>query len=1698
MTGGSDHVGSKGAADVVMHCAADDLVELGFKVPDRRESKEMDKVAGYEIEPNLPDLGYLPRSISSSSLSRMKGSRGAEGSENGGPVVLVTDAEGPNGLACGGYGIVATVIFGREARLLWEAGTRLVQVQGFYRSKVISLEDNMPCSCAIAKGGSAAGLLNFLLRRRCALCAAAELRLLLPWVEAWRMPADWASRSRTWISREVLEGISQGPVQVVQQHREGVEPFTPDQWDGAIMDFKRFGGSEAVGMGVLTKSKFTLLLAAVEFRFPRMKGGLCRVKAALKGWDYARQPRRTVHMISNVCAWMCIHFCASGVPRLGFGIVIQGKFGMGPSEMLGVEADDVTLPEDWGYPGGSGPVVIGLGARAMTTAKRPQSVSFLEEQEPGLAEGLRILRRRTPKGQRNFPFSLAQYRGLIKTVQASCNLDVGWAQLYAQPICSLPWTGPPATGALRFAVPSMAGTRAPSGVKAPRRKGAAAQARGEGAKSGSEAGSWLEASAKMQAAAGRSLAKSLKSGKGGQLQWLMKCAPSGPLLGKLVLAAVLLGILPASLFPTTARGLVAMTDVAEEVGAAAGKIVTAGATVSTSVAKLGSAVTDGSIGLVEAAWRGVDLMDVHVQGSTGRFFVEDEDDWPAFLQEPEVQRVMQLEPEFSDELERLLLFSSATRPRGEFTHSAFRSPNMYQSVSFWVRWLPSGHVGIAWRVVAIRFRPQWANPAWWLLGMDESAEAPTMAEQLKVLSESCFPAPELDLGPEALRGGPRALEGVRNEKLDQQLAQLQKQLDNCIKKLATTPIRAQAEQLQGLKAELANTAQAINEAETFRVELKANRVAVYQQVDQICNEIEKSRMASVVISGSAEFNLPALMLVGKDAIDNMLQSEAFKEFTERFATAQAQAPAATGPPAYGKASTAPTASAAPVIEGMPTPWPLPSSTQQLGSTTKSVAAANKAVQQGSLGSGQVPLGDPMPAHELSHVQGVLSMLLEASAQDGNAKKREDIAKRLEILYSRLSSGQMKNSTSQKVLQLVKAIEAQDYATAGRLQADLSSNDWEIANMKASMHITCQEHPSKFEVLTANISAIAQGQPIDVEAMGTSIQLNSRVEAVEQTLSELRQQMACRKELIHNSLEPPFQRLFSPLWVVTLDALKQTGSWSEEYKLGANCYRKDLNVTSAEEMRVLFRMKIDAKVIVEYVPNVPDLVEWGISEDEARNLIKAAEACGETDLRSLCSLYLAILEGIEVQEVLHANTEVGCAFFDFTAGGPLFAFALDPFVRAQLSELPVDAGELGAFADDIGQCERVGVVELGRGVPFPSSVLEMLRVRDSKPCGAGHVFVLAKGRRTLAALGPRAPGLAALAAALAGAGLAGEAFVGLAPRGATAAGARAARAARAAEKARAAYVAVVDCSVKAGGEEEFIEATLANCRKSFFEEWCQRYDFLQSTEDPTQFALLEVYRKPIGPVEHFATQHYMDWADSVKPLMTSDRSSTQWDTICPPLASGYVPNALVLESSVARVFDVTYVYIDVKPGSEDAFIEATMENVEKSLMEPDNLRFDFLRSVDEPNRRRASIRPASSTSQFSQVSRRPSDQPTTVPRLWARSLVDASVHHHHRHHHRYAGHVARQSEYDPCRLTSQVLQWNCQRVARQNVRKASDGRRDWKSHEDAWIRHVLDKAAPAPPPPSILWSQVCSAGGPGRPPARAGLEHRVGARLQAGC
>ncbi len=62
------------------------------------------------------------------------------------------------------------------------------------RHKVLSLQDSMPCMCAMAKGRSPTGPLNYLVRRRSASALGGELGVLLPWVQSRLQAADGLSR----------------------------------------------------------------------------------------------------------------------------------------------------------------------------------------------------------------------------------------------------------------------------------------------------------------------------------------------------------------------------------------------------------------------------------------------------------------------------------------------------------------------------------------------------------------------------------------------------------------------------------------------------------------------------------------------------------------------------------------------------------------------------------------------------------------------------------------------------------------------------------------------------------------------------------------------------------------------------------------------------------------------------------------------------------------------------------------------------------------------------------------------------------------------------------------------------------------------------------------------------------------------------------------------------------------------------------------------------------------------------------------------------------------------------------------------------------------------------------------------------------------------------------------------------------------
>ena len=66
--------------------------------------------------------------------------------------------------------------------------------RGSRNHKIITLQDNKPVCGASAKGRSTACPLNRTLRRRTALLLASGLKVMMPWIESARQPADSISR----------------------------------------------------------------------------------------------------------------------------------------------------------------------------------------------------------------------------------------------------------------------------------------------------------------------------------------------------------------------------------------------------------------------------------------------------------------------------------------------------------------------------------------------------------------------------------------------------------------------------------------------------------------------------------------------------------------------------------------------------------------------------------------------------------------------------------------------------------------------------------------------------------------------------------------------------------------------------------------------------------------------------------------------------------------------------------------------------------------------------------------------------------------------------------------------------------------------------------------------------------------------------------------------------------------------------------------------------------------------------------------------------------------------------------------------------------------------------------------------------------------------------------------------------------------
>ena len=105
-----------------------------------------------------------------------------------------------------------------------------------------------------------------------------------------------------------------------------------------------------------------------------------------------------------------------------------------------------------------------------------------------------------------------------------------------------------------------------------------------------------------------------------------------------------------------------------------------------------------------------------------------------------------------------------------------------------------------------------------------------------------------------------------------------------------------------------------------------------------------------------------------------------------------------------------------------------------------------------------------------------------------------------------------------------------------------------------------------------------------------------------------------------------------------------------------------------------------------------------------------------------------------------------------------------------------------------------------------------------------------------------------------------------------------------------YIVHVFVHVKPDQVEAFKAATLENARNSVQEPGIARFDVVQELEDPTRFALLEVYRTEDDPARHKQTAHYERWRDTVEPMLAEPRHRVRYRNLAPDDPGWETPGA----------------------------------------------------------------------------------------------------------------------------------------------------------------------------------------------------------------
>ncbi len=96
------------------------------------------------------------------------------------------------------------------------------------------------------------------------------------------------------------------------------------------------------------------------------------------------------------------------------------------------------------------------------------------------------------------------------------------------------------------------------------------------------------------------------------------------------------------------------------------------------------------------------------------------------------------------------------------------------------------------------------------------------------------------------------------------------------------------------------------------------------------------------------------------------------------------------------------------------------------------------------------------------------------------------------------------------------------------------------------------------------------------------------------------------------------------------------------------------------------------------------------------------------------------------------------------------------------------------------------------------------------------------------------------------------------------------------------IMIVAIHIKPEYVEAFKQASVLNAIQSIKEAGVVRFDVIQQNDDPTRFALVEVYRDGEDTAKHKETAHYKAWKEAAEPMMAEPRTRAEYSPVFPAI------------------------------------------------------------------------------------------------------------------------------------------------------------------------------------------------------------------------